>query len=110
MRKSNLKNMIKGWFIGQFEPTLFHSKDVEVAIKKYKKGDTEVRHHHRVATEITVIVSGKVWMNEQIYKEDDIIVIEPFESTDFIALSNSITAVVKMPGTLNDKFYGEFDS
>ena len=110
MRKSNLKDMIKGWFIGQFEPTLFYSKDVEVAIKKYKKEDAEERHHHRVATEITVIVSGKVRMNDQVYKEDDIVIIEPFESTDFFALSDSVTAVVKFPGALNDKFDGEFDS
>ena len=110
MRKGNLKDMIKGWFIGQFEPTLFHSKDVEVGIKKYKKGDAEEKHHHKVATEITVIVSGKVRMNDQIYKENDIVVTEPFESTDFLALSDSITAVVKLPGALNDKYDGEFDA
>ena len=45
-----------------------------------------------------------------IYKEDDIIVIEPFESTDFIALSDAITAVVKSPGALDDKYDGKFDA
>ncbi len=110
MKKGNLDDMVKGWFVGQFEPTLFHSKDVEVAIKKYKKGDAESTHHHRIATEITVIVSGKVRMNGQIYKEDDIVVIEPFESTDFIALSDAITAVVKSPGALDDKYDGKFDA
>jgi len=39
MKKYKLKNFTRGWFIGNFKPTLFSTKDFEIAIKQYKKGD-----------------------------------------------------------------------
>jgi len=101
---SQLKNFIKGWFIGDFEPTLFPSKDFEVAIKRYKIGDSEESHTHEISTEYTVIVIGEVLMNGQCYKEDDIIVIPPGEYTDFQCLTDVITCVVKTPSSKNDKY------
>jgi quercetin dioxygenase-like cupin family protein len=107
MKVSKLDNMIKGWFIGNFDPTLIKTNDVEVAVKEYKKGDYEEKHYHKIATEITVIVSGKVRMNGIEYKKGDIIVIEPNEVTDFEALEDTVNTVVKYPGTNNDKYLGE---
>lgn len=107
MKVSKLDDMIKGWFVGNFNPTLLKTNDVEVAVKEYKKGSREERHYHKVATEITVIVSGQVRMNSIEYAKGDIIVIEPNESTDFEALEDTITTVVKYPGANNDKYLGE---
>lgn len=107
MKKAQLDKMIKGWFVGNFEPTLYATNDVEVAVKKYRAGDAEARHYHKIATEITVVVSGKVEMNGVTYGEGDIIVISPGESTDFNVLSDTVTAVVKLPGANNDKYPGD---
>ena len=107
MKIANLSDMIKGWFVGNFEPTVLKTNDVEVAVKRYKKGDYEEKHYHKIATEITVIVQGKVKMNNIEYKENNIIVIEPNESTDFEALEDTICTVVKYPGANNDKYLGE---
>ena len=97
--------MIKGWFIGNFEPSLLKTNAVEVALKKYKKGDYEDSHYHKIATEFTVIVSWKVKINGIEYREGDIIVIEPNDSTDFEALEdNTVNVVVKIPGANNDKY------
>ena len=97
--------MIKGLFIGNFEPSLLKTNAVEVALKKYKKGDYEDAHYHKIATEFTVIVSGRVRMNGKEYREGDIIVIEPNDSTDFEALEdNTVNVVVKIPGANNDKY------
>ena len=104
MKKDNLENMIKGWFIGDFEPTLFPSKDFEVAIKRYKKGDYEQSHVHKISTEYTIIVSGEVEINGLYYSEDDIIVIEPGEYVDFMSHTDVITCVVKTPSSKNDKY------
>jgi len=60
MRIENLENMIKGWFVGNFTPTAYRTNDVEVAIKKYQAGEKEEWHYHKIATEITVILSGCV--------------------------------------------------
>ena len=96
--------MVKGWFVGNFEPTAFRTNACEVGIKNYLKGDKETSHHHKIATEITVIQSGKVRMNDHIYEAGDIIVIHPNNATDFEALENTVTVVVKVPGANNDKY------
>jgi quercetin dioxygenase-like cupin family protein len=96
--------MVKGWFVGNFEPSLIKTKEVEIAVKNYKKGDYEPRHFHKLATEITVINQGKVRMNGQIYVSGEIIVIEPYDITDFEALEDTSTTVVKYPGAENDKY------
>lgn len=100
----NLSNMTKGWFIGNFEPSLFKTNDVEVAVKNYKAGDHEDKHYHKIATEYTVIIDGEVEMNGVSYKAGDIIVMEPGEATDFTAVTDSTNVVVKIPGANNDKY------
>lgn len=110
MQVAKLDDMIKGWFVGNFQPTLINTNDVEVAVKQYKKGDSEAFHYHKIATEITVIVSGRVRMNGIEYKQGDIIVIEPNESTDFLALEDTVNTVVKFPGASNDKYLGELNN
>ena len=49
-------------------------------------------------------MSGEVEMNGKYYSEDDIIVIEPGEYTDFKCLTDVITCVVKTPSSKNDKY------
>ena len=55
-----LDQMINGWFIGNFNPSLALTNDVEVAIKRYKSGDYEEKHYHKIATEYTVILNDRV--------------------------------------------------
>ena len=105
MKISKLDDMIKGWFVGNFDPTLIKTNEVEVAVKKYKAGDSEETHYHKIATEITVVVSGRIRMNGKEYVAGDIIVMEPGEATDFEALEDTSCTVVKYPGANNDKYF-----
>lgn len=108
MKTAKLQNMVKGWFIGNFEPSLCQTNDVEVAVKEYKAGDYEDRHHHKIATEYTAIIKGRVRMNGVEYGAGDIIVMEPNESTDFECLEDgTVNVVVKLPGASNDKYAGD---
>ena len=104
MKVSHINEMKGGWFIGNFEPTLYKTNDTEVAVKEYKAGDYGVRHYHKIATELTVIVRGTVKMNDIEYNEGNIIIMEPEEKTDFLAVTDTITVVVKLPGANNDKY------
>ena len=111
MKVTSLDNMVRGWFVGNFEPTIIKTNDVEVAVKEYVKGEYEETHYHKLATELTVVVYGKVRMNNEIYGKGAIIVIEPGDVTDFEALEDTACAVVKYPGALNDKYMeGERDA
>ncbi len=104
MQINDLKTFTKGWIVGNFTPTLLDTSDFEIAIKRYKSGDYEESHHHKIATEITVIVDGEVEMNGVKYIKDDIITIAPNESTDFKCLKDVIILVIKTPSKFDDKY------
>jgi hypothetical protein len=100
----HLDDMVRGWFIGNFSPSLFKTNEVEVGIRKYKAGETDELHYHKLATEYTAILDGEVEMNGKIYSDGHIIVIKPGIMTDFRAITDVTTVVVKLPGGSNDKY------
>jgi hypothetical protein len=106
MKVHQLDDMTKGWFVGQFSPTLVSTTEVEIAVKNYKAGEYEPIHHHKIATEITVITAGTVRMNGIEYSAGAIIVLEPNDASDFLAISDVTSTVVKIPGAPNDKYQG----
>jgi quercetin dioxygenase-like cupin family protein len=107
MKVARVDDMTKGWFIGDFAPTLWHTGDVEVAVKFYRAGDAETAHYHKIATEFTVVTTGIVEMNAVRYHAGDIVVIEPGDVTDFKAITDATTTVVKIPGATNDKYQAD---
>ncbi|HEX8544766.1 MAG TPA: cupin domain-containing protein [Pseudomonas sp.] len=104
MKTAKLGDMVKGWFVGGFLPTALNTDSCEVGIKNYKGGEKEAAHYHKIATEITVLLSGSVIMRDQVWNAGDIIVLEPGDVTAFQALTDAVTVVVKVPGALNDKY------
>ena len=104
MKSAKLHDMIRGWFVGNFEPTLYKTNDVEVAVKEYSAGDFEDAHYHKIATEITVVLDGKIKMADKIWNVGDIIVLEPNDVSSFEALTAARLVVVKLPGANNDKY------
>ena len=96
--------MTGGWFVGDFEPTVLRTSSCEVACKRYAKGATESVHVHRIATEVTVILGGRARMGQRVFESGDIVLLEPGEATDFEALEDVTTVVVKMPSVANDKY------
>ena len=104
MNKFHISEFVRGWFVGGFDPSILKTEDVEVAIQYFKKGDREPEHCHKIATEITVIVTGKVMISGNKYSTGDLIEIEPGEYAHFEALEDTTTVVVKYPGALNDKY------
>ena len=96
--------MVRGWFVGGFSPAVVNDNRFEVAVQMYDKGSKEDLHVHKVAYEITVIAKGRARMNNQEFEAGDIIHIHPGEHTDFEALEDTITVVVKAPSVPDDKF------
>lgn len=104
MKLFRISDMTKGWFVGDFAPTAFRTGEAEVAVKPYRAGDYEGRHLHKVATELTLILDGEVEMSGTRYKSGDIVLIEPGEATDFKAITDVTTVVVKVPSVKGDKY------
>jgi quercetin dioxygenase-like cupin family protein len=104
MKEYNLRDMIGGWFIGDFTPTALSTKNFEVGVKRYLAGEKAPEHFHKIATEITLLLSGSVRMLGRTWTQGDIVVIEPGESTSFEAIEDTVTVVVKIPAVKNDKW------
>lgn len=104
MKSYRVSDMTKGWFVGDFEPSVIRSKDVEVGLKTYCAGDYEAPHFHKEAVEITVIVQGEAVMFDQVFRAGDIIEVERGDVTDFTARTDVTTLVVKLPSVAGDKY------
>jgi mannose-6-phosphate isomerase-like protein (cupin superfamily) len=104
LERHRLDSFTKGWFVGNFSPTLIASDAMEVAVKNYKAGESEGLHHHKVAVELTAIISGRVKMSGEEFGAGEIVKIHPGQSTDFIALTDATTVVVKTPCVSGDKY------
>lgn len=104
MEVRHLKDMRGGWFVGQFEPTCLALEHCEVAVKHYRAGDTEPRHVHRIATELTLVVTGRVMLNERTLGPGDIACLAPGEAASFSVIEDAITVVVKSPSVSSDKY------
>jgi mannose-6-phosphate isomerase-like protein (cupin superfamily) len=104
MRISKLEDMTRGWFIGDFEPSLFRTQGFEVAVQHFERGEYAEWHVHKVAAEFTIIISGEAEMNGRSVTKGDIIVLEPGHGSDFRALTEVTTVVVKTPSVKGDKY------
>ena len=100
----HISDYVNGWFIGNFSPTLHGTTDFEVSLKVYKSGEKEPNHAQKIATEVTVVISGSIRMNSGYFSQGDIIVIKPLEASDFEAVSDCSLICVKFPSSPSDKY------
>ena len=63
MNRAHLSDMVKGWFVGNFNPTAFATEKCEVAVKNYKKGDRDLAHEITVVLDGTVKMLNKTWQS-----------------------------------------------
>lgn len=99
----NLNQFTKGWVVGDFSPAILESKDIEVGIKRYVAGDKEPNHVHNFVDEYTIVVSGKIKMNDIIYCENEIIIVEKTKPNAFQCLEDAVIVVLKTPSIPSDK-------
>ncbi len=109
MIQHQLDDMVRGWFIGDFDPVAHRSGEVEIAIKHYLAGDAEPRHVHKISTELTAVISGSIRMNDRELGAGDILTLEPGEPCDFLAVSDAVVVAVKVPAAKDDKYPVEAD-
>ena len=98
------EDMIGGWFVGNFEPTAYKTEDYEVCYKLHKKGESWDTHYHKKATEINLLLSGKMSINDTIIESGDIFVIKPFYVSEPEFLEDCALVIVKSVSDTNDKY------
>ena len=95
--------MSRGWFIGDFEPSALRTKNFEVGVGHHKKGEIWDKHYHKLATEITLILDGKIQINDEIFVKGDILIIDPNEVAAPVFLEETNYVVIKTISDKNDK-------
>jgi quercetin dioxygenase-like cupin family protein len=103
MQTYKIEDFFKGWVVGNFQPSLHLNSNFEVGVKHFNAGEVEAAHKQLVATEITIVVSGKIRLASGIFSDGDIISIPPNEVADFEALSDCALVCIKFPSLPNDK-------
>ncbi len=101
---SNIKDYERGWFIGDFEPSIFKNTFFEVAHHKYKKGEETIRHTHKVTTELNYVIKGKLQVSGNTLKEGDIWIYEKNDISDVEYLEDCELMVVRWPSIPSDKY------
>jgi len=99
-----LENMYKGWFVGNFEPSVFKTELFEVGTTLHPKGSSWDIHYHKKGTEITWLIKGKIKIQNKILKTGDIFIIHPWEIVNPEFLEDSEVLIIKTPSNTNDKF------
>lgn len=104
MQVVKLNGMTRGWFIGNFDPSLYKTEEFEVGVLKHLKGEKWPAHYHKLATEYNVLLSGSMFVCGQELVAGDVFVIEPNEVADPIFHEDCTIVCVKIPGKPKDKY------
>jgi quercetin dioxygenase-like cupin family protein len=99
-----MSDMLRGWFIGDFEPSVFRTKQFEVGVLTHRKGEKWSEHYHKVATEINVLLEGSMSVNGIHISVGDVFVIEPNESSAPVFHEDCKVLCVKTPSVIGDKY------
>ena len=104
MKVFDIKKMIGGWYIGNFKPSAFRTKNFEVSYKIHKKNEKWPYHYHKKSDEINLILKGRMKIRKKILKKGDIFILKKKEIADPIFLKTTHIICVKVPSSKNDKY------
>jgi len=97
-------DMVKGWFIGDFNPSAFKTKEFEVSFKIHPKGEKWDFHYHKVVTEINLLIRGNMKVCGNVINSGDIFIIKPMEIADPEFYTDCEIICVKIPSICDDKY------
>ena len=104
MIEANIKDFKGGWFVGDFEPSLFKNPFFEVANHKHTKVQETFPPLHKVTHELNYIVSGELMVNGKHLKAGDMWIYEPNEVSNVENLTDNELIVVRWPSIPSDKY------
>lgn len=105
MKRSNLNDTgARGWFIGDFPEAVYRTKDFEITYQKNPRSQT-ASHIHKIAHEITLVISGRQICNGEMFGPGEICILEPGDISQIEYLEETEVVTVKVPSVPSDKHY-----
>ena len=104
MQVYKLKDFHRGWFIGDFTPSLIHECGLfEVGVLQHKKGEVWPKHYHKLANEYNVLLDGHMTIcGKEIFK-NDIFILNTGEIADPVFHEDCRVLCIKTPSIPSDK-------
>lgn len=103
-KQVNIDDFIRGWLIGDFEPCVKRTTDLEVAVLHHKRGEKWGFHYHSEAREINILLSGKMIINNIPIKQNSIFIFEQNMISCPIFMEDCIVLCIKIPSIPTDKY------
>lgn len=103
IEKYNIKDMFRGWFIGNFEPSVYKTNNFEVGYLLHKKGEMWDVHYHEYTTEINLLIEGKMILNNIEINKNEIFIINKNNIAAPIFLEDCYIICIKVPSIIGDK-------
>jgi len=104
MKRANIKDFRAGWFVGDFEPSIFKNPFFEIAHHKHTTGQETFPHYHAVTNELNYIVDGELMVSGNHFKSGDMWIYEPNEVSDVEFLTDVNLIVIRWPSIPSDKY------
>jgi len=104
MKKHHINDFWRGWFIGNFDPSVLKTDQFEVGFLHHPKGEKWPKHYHKIATEYNLLVQGQMIINGQSMTAGDMFVIEPNDIAEPEFLEDCYIVCVKVPSIPGDKY------
>jgi choline kinase len=103
IKKISLDKMYRGWFIGNFEPSVHKTKDFEVGYLLHKKGERWDIHYHAHMKEVNLLVKGRMILNNKEINENEIFIIDKNVIAAPTFLEDCYIICIKIPSVVGDK-------
>jgi len=103
IKTDNISRFTRGWYVGNFEPSILKDAGVELGYLHFKKGKQNDFHYHEFCTEINLLVKGKMNVNGKEINEGDIFVFDPMVPVIVVFLEDTNIVVLKNKYSNKDK-------
>ena len=103
MKLFDPKDYQGGWFIGDFEPSIWRTSAYEVGYKHHVAGEPWAAHYHEHMDEITFLLEGTMQMQGQTLTGPVIFLLERHEIADPEFVTDCKVFVIKAPSVPGDK-------
>ena len=96
-------SFVRGWFIGDFEPSILRTKTWEMALLKHSKNEKWDFHYHSQADEVNVLLSGRMMLNGREIRARNMFTIPKKQIACPLFLEDCMILCIKTPSVIGDK-------
>ena len=108
MKISNINEYKNGWFVGDFDPSIFKNPFFEIGHHKHKANEETFPHTHKVTTELNYIISGELMIGNsettEILSAGDMWIYHAHDVSDVEFLTDVELIVIRWPSVPSDKY------